>query len=344
VNVACPDISCSDRHYFLYRALEPLQSFLADPQVVEIAVNRPGAVFVERLGAEHMAFHPVAALNNAEIANIGERIAAATSQFISPASPILSAALPTGERIQVVLPPAATEGGAISIRRQVVSEFTLDDYRDSGSLEGVSLAVGGLSATDRDLLNALERNDAYGFISTAIANRVSILISGGTSSGKTTFLNACLKSVDPHERIITLEDTRELFSPHNNAVHLIASRGNQGTANVTIQSLLEASLRMRPDRLFVGEVRGSEAFSFLRAINTGHPGSMSTIHADTPLGAYEQLAMMVAQSGLSSGYSKADLITYIQNVIPVVIQLRRDGGRRGVSEIFFSRHRTASAR
>ena len=119
-----------------------------------------------------------------------------------------------------------------------------------------------------------------------------------------------------------------------------ASRGDQGTASVTIQSLLEASLRMRPDRLFVGEVRGSEAFAFLRAINTGHPGSMSTVHADTPLGAYEQLAMMVMQSGLSAAYPKADLISYIQSVIPIVIQLRRDGGRRGVSEIFFARGRT----
>ena len=108
---------------------------------------------------------------------------------------------------------------------------------------------------------------------------------------------------------------------------------------MTIQSLLEASLRMRPDRLFVGEVRGSEAFAFLRAINTGHPGSMSTVHADTPLGAYEQLAMMVMQSGLSAAYPKADLISYIQTVIPIVIQLRRDGGRRGVSEIFFARDR-----
>ncbi|TIT91869.1 MAG: P-type DNA transfer ATPase VirB11, partial [Mesorhizobium sp.] len=103
--------------------------------------------------------------------------------------------------------------------------------------------------------------------------------------------------------------------------------------------LLEASLRMRPDRLLVGEVRGTEAFAFLRAINTGHRGSMSTVHADTPLGAYEQLAMMVMQSGLSSAYPKADLISYIRSVIPIVIQLRRDGGRRGVSEILFARER-----
>jgi type IV secretion system protein VirB11 len=340
VNVISTSFAAEQKHHFLNRALEPLRPFLDDSQVVEISINSPGQVYVERLGSAHMEHYEIAELNADEIVNIGERVAATTNQFINRSSPILSAALPTGERIQVVLPPAAADGGAVSIRKQVISNFTLDDYRDQGSLDQVAVAVGGLSETDQALIEQLSARDIYGFIRTAIVNRVSILISGGTSSGKTTFLNACLKSVDPHERIITLEDTRELFPPQNNAVHLLASRGDQGTASVTIQSLLEASLRMRPDRLFVGEVRGSEAFAFLRAINTGHPGSMSTVHADTPLGAYEQLAMMVMQSGLSAAYLKADLISYIQSVIPIVIQLRREGGRRGVSEIFFARGRT----
>jgi type IV secretion system protein VirB11 len=339
VNAVSPELASDNRHYFLYRALAPLEVLLGDRDVFEISVNQPGHVYVERLGAAHMEFHEIPELTTAEIVNIGERVAASTNQFVSPANPILSAALPSGERIQVVLPPAAPNGGTLSIRKQVISNFTLEDYRDRGSLDQVTVAVGGLSDTELALVEQLAAKDIYGFIRTAIVNRISILISGGTSSGKTTFLNACLKTVDPHERIITLEDTRELFPPQKNAVHLLASRGDQGTANVTIQSLLEASLRMRPDRLFVGEVRGSEAFAFLRAINTGHPGSMSTVHADTPLGAYEQLAMMVMQSGLSAAYAKADLISYIQSVIPIVIQLRREGGRRGVSEIFFARER-----
>lgn len=326
------------RYYFLDRALEPLRPFLNDPKVVEIAVNKPGHVYIERLGADHMEFHEVHALSSAEIQNIGERVAGATDQFISKSAPILSAALPTGERIQVVLPPAAPDGGSISIRKQVVSNFSLEEYRDSGSLDKVSVAVGGLSDIDRLLIEHLKQNRIFDFINTAITQRVSILISGGTSSGKTTFLNACLKSVHPKERIITLEDTRELLPPQENRVHLVASKGGQGTADVTIQHLLESSLRMRPDRLFVGEIRGAEAFSFLRAINTGHPGSMSTVHADTPQGAYEQLAMMMQQAGLSGGYSKHDLMSYIRMVIPIVIQLRRDGGKRGVSEIFFARN------
>jgi len=169
---------------------------------------------------------------------------------------------------------------------------------------------------------------------------VSVLFGGGPQGGKPPFPSAGFKRVVPQGGTTPWGYGGEPFPPQHNAVHLLASRGDQGTASVTIQSLLEASLRMRPDRLFVGEVRGSEAFAFLRAINTGHPGSMSTVHADTPLGAYEQLAMMVMQSGLSAAYPKADLISYIQSVIPIVIQLRREGGRRGVSEIFFARGRT----
>ena len=339
MNVAAKDKprSTGNPFYFLERALEPIRDFLDDPAVVEIAVNKPGHVYVERLGADHMEFHQIDRLTAEEVQNIGERVAGATDQFVSRSKPILSAALPTGERIQVILPPAAPEGGAISIRKQVVQNFTLEEYRDNGSLQKVSIAVGGLSDTDRELIGYLRSGDIYQFIHTAIVKRVSILISGGTSSGKTTFLNACLKSIDPNERILTLEDTLEMSPPHANKVHLIASKGDQGTANVTIQSLLEASLRMRPDRLFVGEIRGAEAFSFLRAINTGHPGSMSTVHADTPMGAYEQLAMMMQQAGMSAGFSKQDLMSYIQMVIPIVIQLRRDGGKRGVSASFIAR-------
>lgn len=323
--------------YVVEQALEPLRGLLDDPAVVEISVNKPGQVFVERMGQAHMEFHSIPAMTAEAISQIAQRVAAYTNQFVNSERPLLSAALPTGERIQVVLPPAAPDGGTLSIRKQVTQHFTLEEYRDNGSLDKVAVSLGGLSQLDHDLIGHLQAQRIYEFLDSAIRNRVSILISGGTSTGKTTFLNACLKSVDPHERILTLEDTRELFPSQKNVVHLIASKGDQGTANVTIQSLLEASLRMRPDRLFVGEIRGAEAFTFLRAINTGHPGSMSTVHADTPQGAYEQLVMMIMQGGMAGSFSKADLLSYLHMVIPVVIQLRRDGGKRGVSEIFFAR-------
>lgn len=253
--------------YVVEQALEPLRGLLDDPAVVEISVNKPGQVFVERMGQAHMEFHSIPAMTAEAISHIAQRVAAYTNQFVNSERPLLSAALPTGERIQVVLPPAAPDGGTLSIRKQVTQHFTLEEYRDNGSLDKVAVSLGGLSQLDHDLIGHLQAQRIYEFLDSAIRNRVSILISGGTSTGKTTFLNACLKSVDPHERILTLEDTRELFPSQKNVVHLIASKGDQGTANVTIQSLLEASLRMRPDRLFVGEIRGAEAFTFLRAIN-----------------------------------------------------------------------------
>lgn len=337
MNVRPNDSGKRSNLYFLERALGPIQRFPDDPKVVEIAVNRPEAVFVERLGVHGMEYHHVPDLTVEEIRNIGERVAAVTDQFVSRSKPVLSAWLPGGERIQCVLPPAAPEGGAISIRKQVISDYSLEELRQVGALDGAYLSKRQSADTEHQLEACLDNRDVYDFVRLALSERVSMLISGGTSSGKTTFLNACLKAMDPSDRIITIEDTRELFPPHQNAVHLVASKGDQGTADVSIPALLEASLRMRPDRLFVGEIRGSEAFTFLRAINTGHPGSLSTIHADTPLGAYEQVIMMMMQSGMVSGFSKQDLSSYIQTVIPIVIQLRRDGGRRGVSDIFFRR-------
>ena len=335
MNVRANERGRNNNLYFLYRALQPIQPFLDDPQVVEIAINRPGLVFIERLGAGAMERHHIPELSAEEIRNIGERIAALTQQFVSAAKPLLSASLPGGERVQCVLPPAAPDGGSVSIRKQVVSNYSLADLRNAGAFDDFIGELNESGTVEDQLSGHLEAGRIYEFIDLALAKRISMLISGGTSSGKTTFLNACLKNMNQAERIITIEDTRELCPPHENAVHLVSSKGDQGTADVTIQSLLEASLRMRPDRLFVGEIRGSEAFSFLRAINTGHPGSVSTVHADTPLGAYEQLIMMMMQSGMVAGFSKPDLASYIKTVIPIVIQLKRDGGRRGVSDIFF---------
>lgn len=160
----------------------------------------------------------------------------------------------------------------------------------------------------------------------AVAARKTILISGGTSSGKTTFLNALLKEVPSHERIVTVEDTPEINVSRPNCVSLVAVRGEQGEAKVGTDDLLQASLRLRPDRIILGEVRGPEAVTFLRAINTGHPGSFTTIHANTPAGALEQLALMAMQAGI--GLARADTLAYIRSLVDVVVQLGRVDGQR----------------
>ncbi|RUW09298.1 P-type DNA transfer ATPase VirB11, partial [Mesorhizobium sp. M1A.F.Ca.IN.020.06.1.1] len=246
----------------------------------------------------------------------------ATNQVVNEVTPVLSAALPSGERFQCVLPPAAPDGGAISIRKQVIMDMTLGDYAKMGAFEQTAMGSGlALSAEERQLAEMLHDTSPLEFLQHAVRNRISLIVSGGTSTGKTTFLNALLKIIPSHERIITIEDTRELKPATQNTVTLLASKGDQGLARVTPQQLLEASLRMRPDRLLLGELRGAETFSFLQAINTGHPGSLTTVHANSARSAYERLALMVMQSNV--GLSRSEILDYLREVIPVVVQMVR---------------------
>lgn len=327
----------ADAHtVFLEDALGPLREWLNDETVVEIVANGPGELFVEVMGESAMRRVEAPAVTVDWIRHLSERVAGFSNQSVNSEHPLLSAALATGERFQGVLPPATTSGGAFAIRKQVIKELGLEDYRRMGSFERVKVSVGDeLSDVDRELCDHLDAGRIEAFIRLAVRNRYSILLSGGTSSGKTTFLNAILKEVPLDERIVTIEDTREVKPLQKNFLPLVASKGDQGQARLTIESLLQAAMRLRPDRIFLGEIRGSEAYSFLRAVNTGHPGSITTIHADSPNGAFEQLALMVMQSGL--GLRKDEIISYVKTVLPIVIQQSRLGGWRGTSEIYFSR-------
>ncbi|MBA3904843.1 MAG: P-type DNA transfer ATPase VirB11 [Rhodocyclaceae bacterium] len=313
-----------------------MRPWLADPRVVEIVANGPGVVFVEVMGEAAMRRFEVPRLTSAEIRHLCERVAGATDQAVNEEHPLLSAALPTGERFQGVLPPATT-GGGFAIRKQVIQKLRLPDYLSMGAFERTIVVVDEeLSEVDRELCALLHAREFAAFLALAVKSRISILISGGTSSGKTTFLNTLLAEVPSDERILTIEDTREVQPPHENHLPLIASKGDQGLARVTIESLLQASLRLRPDRIFLGEIRGAEAYSFLRAINTGHPGSITTVHADTPAGAIEQLSLMVMQAGL--GLRKDEIAAYIRSVIPIIVQFRRmTGGERVMTHIEFSK-------
>lgn len=323
---------------FLDKALERLKPFLSDERVSEISVNRPGELFVERLGVAGMERVVDQQFSTEWIRTLSERVAGSTNQVVNDERPILSASLPTGERFQCVLPPAAPDGGAISIRKQVIHDIGLDIYKSRGAFDDTKVGRQlTLSAAEEQLAAMMKGDvDVLQFLRTAVRSRVSIAVSGGTSTGKSTFLNALLKEVPEEDRIVTIEDTRELRPITPNTVALIASKGDQGRAKVTPQELLEASLRMRPDRVMLGELRGEEAFSFLQAINTGHPGSLTTVHANSARDAYDRLALMVLQSGVT--LRKQEIIDYLKEVIPVVVQLERlTDGRRVVSEIVFTK-------
>lgn len=325
---------------YLQSYLQPLVPWLTRSNVTEILVNRPGEIWVETNGSAQMERIDVPELNEMALSRLGTQIARANHQGVSRAHPLLSGLLPGGERIQIIAPPATRQHLAIAIRKHVQVDLDLADYQAAGAFNDVRRGADRTAAdTNARLSQLLDAGKVLEFLRAAVAARKTILVAGGTSSGKTTFLNALLKDISPHERLITIEDTPEVSLDRPNALGLIAVRGETGEANVSIEELLQAALRMRPDRLMLGEMRGSEAFSFLRAVNTGHPGSISTIHADTPNGAIEQVALLALQARVNLG--RAEIIDYARAVIDVVVQLSRDAsGRRVVSEIRFDPERS----
>lgn len=324
-----------------YAALEtyllPLQKLFEEKGVAEISINVPGEVWVENRG--NMRCETVPELDIEHLKGLGRLIAQSTEQVISEEKPLLSATLPNGFRVQVVFPPACEVGTVcFSIRKSAEEIFTFDKYEEFGAFDNTS--VTDIENKNIPILRDLiEKRKIREFLTHAIISKQNIIISGGTSTGKTTFTNAALLEIPKEERLITVEDAREVLLPyHKNRVHLLASKGGQGRANVNTQDLIEACLRLRPDRIIVGELRGAEAFSFLRAINTGHPGSIATLHADTPKMALEQLKLMVMQAGL--GMPPSEIKEYILNVIDIIVQLKRaSGGKRYISEIYFKHSR-----
>ena len=261
---------------------------------------------------------------------LARQIAASSAQGVSREHPLLAASLPDGSRVQIVLPPATRGEMAIAIRKHVVAGMSLADYERSGAFSATRVTQGLASKGLRGLTPSAPDNLAS-FLRTAVTERRNILIAGGTSTGKTTFLNALLREIPREERLILIEDTPELQLTHANAVGLLAVRGSMGEAAVTAEDLLIASLRMRPDRIILGEMRGAEALTFLRAVNTGHPGSLSTIHADSPERAIDQLALLVMQSGTAMKWE--DVAQYVGNSLDIIVQLERKGGKREISSI-----------
>ena len=313
--------------------LNPFQVIFAEEGVNELIINTPTEIWVEK-GGDFRA-EKILQVDYDHLMGLSRLIAQSTEQVISEEKPLLSATLPNGYRIQVVFPPVCEPGCVgMAIRKSGGMQISLDDYEKKGAFNHT--ATESLDDPDIAILqDLLSKNKVKDFLKHAVLAKKNIIISGGTSTGKTTFINAALLEVPSTERLITVEDAREVQVPlHKNRLHLIASKGGQGRAKVSTQELIEACLRLRPDRIIIGELRGAEAFSFLRAINTGHPGSIATLHADTPAMALEQLKLMVMQAGL--GIPPDEIKKYIHTIVDVVVQLKRgQGGQRYVSEVYF---------
>jgi type IV secretion system protein VirB11 len=321
----------SDSRVYLRSYLSSLNAMLERPDVTDIYVNRPGEVWIETLTGETER-HEAPGLDEATLSRLARQIAAISHQGISREHPLLSATLPDGARVQMIAPPATRGAMALAIRKHVSSDLTLDDYVTAGAFEGTRhRKAPERSEVDEALAALLEDGDIAGMLSAAVRARKNILVSGGTSTGKTTFLNALIREIAPEERLIFIEDTPEIHLHHANALGLLAARSELGEARVTANDLLAASLRMRPDRIILGELRGEEAYAFLRAINTGHPGSMTSVHADSAERAIEQIVLLVLQAGTQLG--RDDVRHYVRSTVDVFVQLSRIGGRRRVAEV-----------
>jgi type IV secretion system protein VirB11 len=319
----------ADRVY-LASYLAPLAFALERPDVTDIYINRPGELWLETLGGK-IERHEVPALEGALLSRLARQVAALNHQGISREHPLLSASLLDGSRIQIAQPPATRGEVAIAIRKHVSADLTLDDYVSADAFRNIRTDGDVQSAALDRVRGLVDAGDIATALREAVRGRLNILISGGTSSGKTTFLNALIREIPAGERLILIEDTPEVRLTHKNVVGMIAARSALGEAAVTANDLVSASLRMRPDRIILGELRGLEAFAFLRAINTGHPGSMTTIHADSVERAFEQLALLVLEGG--STLQRKDILTYVRTTVDLVLQLRRDALGRRVSEI-----------
>ncbi|MXO67494.1 P-type DNA transfer ATPase VirB11 [Altererythrobacter marinus] len=309
-----------ERSVYLDAYLAPFREWLDRDTVTEILVNRPGEVWVEDAAMPGMQRVETPHIDDTLVQRLAEQVARVSHQGINREHPLLGATLPDGARVQFCGPPATRRHWAMAIRRHRWLDLPLDAY-DTGPL-----------APPAQPAMPDPQVEPIAYLREAIRQRRTILISGGTSTGKTTFLNAMLGEIPRRERVVLVEDTPELKLPGANGVGLVAVKGELGEAKVTANELLQAALRLRPDRVVLGELRGAESVSFLRAINTGHPGSFSTIHANSLRGALEQLALMVMQTGI--GLTRSDTIAYAASVIDVIVQLGRGtDGKRGIAQI-----------
>jgi pilus assembly protein CpaF len=308
-------LSAADQQRMLHELLNeifglgPLEALMGDPTISDILVNGPHEVFVERRGRLERA--GVIFADEQHVMRIIQRVVAKVGRRIDEVSSMVDARLPDGSRVNAIIPPLALDGAKLSIRRFGAQPLTADDLIEMGAI----------------------RPEMLQFLTAAVRARLSFLISGGTGAGKTTFLNALSAFIPSSERLITIEDSAELILKHKHVVRLETRDANvEGAGLVNQRDLVRNSLRMRPDRILVGEVRGPEALDMLQAMNSGHEGSLTTIHANDTRDALQRLEMMVAMTGLELPILVVR--QYIAAGIRLVVHLARlQGGARKVTRI-----------
>ncbi len=309
--------------------MRPLMLFLQEEGATEVVINRPGEVFVE-IGPAWRTFDaPDLTLDR--LLALAQAIATFTEQEIGPQKPILSAMLPGGERVQIVVPPAVEHDTvSFSIRRPSPSIKSLEEYEQDGAFNRYVWARSAHLQTRRNdlekvelqLIEHLENNCLSNFFKLAVRAKKNIAVVGDTGSGKTTLMKTICQAIPPHERLITIEDVRELFLPkHDNRVHLLYSKGGQGVAKVTPSDLIASNMRMKPDRVLLAELRGAEAFDFLKLLTTGHSGSITSYHAESCALATERYVFMCKEHEQAAIYDADALKRLVSLTIDVIVHV-----------------------
>lgn len=321
---------------YLDTYLGRLDPALSDAAVIELAINADGTIWVERSGQFHMERSDLVPLPSRDVRDLAAQIANSTANTFTEAAPLVSAAVRYRGlmlRCQVVGAPAVSGGTIIGIR--VFRSRDGEERRKARSFSFLRSQGTSLEEERRALVAGIrarsEGADVDAFLAQLVSERLNVIVSGGTSTGKTELGRRLLEMVDPDERIVTIEDSLELLPVQPNAVCLIAQRDEASPRSA--DKLLQATLRLRPDRIILGELRGPEAATFLDAINTGHSGSFTTLHAHSARKAMDRLALLVLAQGTRLSFS--EVIRYLETSIDVILQMGRQGERRGIMEMYF---------
>ena len=317
-----------------------ITEFLKDPTVTEICINRPGEVFLETVDGWQCIDVPGLTFDRARQFCTTVVNESKTGQRITQVDPVVSLTFPTGQRAQFVLPPAVpADHVSITIRLPSRYTKTLSQYQDDGFFAQILEGGADISEMDAELLALKKARDYHGFFSRAVHYKKNIVVSGATGSGKTTFMKSLVTHIPDVERLITIEDARELFIEQPNRVHLIYSRGGQGTANVSAKACMEACLRMKPDRIILAEIRGDESFYYIRNCASGHPGSITSCHAGSTSQTWDQMALMVKASPEGAGLAFPEIKRLLMLTIDVVVHIKAHAGKRYITGIDFDPQR-----
>jgi type IV secretion system protein VirB11 len=314
-----------------------VREFMASSDVTEICINRPGELYLESRGGWRLVEVPSLTFERARQFCTAVVNESNTGQRITDTDPVVSLTFPTGQRAQFVIPPAVEAGkGSITIRLPSKQTKTLAQYQEDGFFEQILEDTHTISEHDQELLDLRAQRRYADFFRKAVLSKKNIVVSGATGSGKTTFMKSLVHHIPADERLVTIEDARELFIDQPNVVHLLYSKGGQSTSNVTAKSCMEACLRMKPDRIILAELRGDESFYFIRNCASGHPGSITSCHSGSTEQTWDQLALMVKASNEGAGLEFATIKRLLMMTIDIVVHIKAHAGRRYITGIDFN--------